>query len=138
MTTTAGRSRRRSRTAGTFIRRTRQSLGGGVVDVDVDPPSVLGDGPPSAGFDVSPGLSPFSAVSPASDDELRLFAAAWRSFLAQPEPLKWIVGGANALRTGPSPQSGQRSGDGSSMPRMTSNRPPPAAQPGAEAGAGPG
>lgn len=100
----------------------------GVVDVDVDPPSVLGDGPPSAGFDVSPGLSPFSAVSPASDDELRLFAAAWRSFLAQPEPLKWIVGGANALRTGPSPQSGQRSGDGSSMPRMTSNRRPQAAQ----------
>jgi hypothetical protein len=102
-----------------------------VVDVDADPP--FDDDAGSAGFDDSPDVSPvsrFSLVSleSPSEDEPRLFAAARRSFFAQPDPLKWIAGAANAFRTGPLPQSGQCSGAGSSRPWMTSNRRPQAAQ----------
>jgi hypothetical protein len=46
-----------------------------------------------------------------------------RSFLAQPDPLKWIVGGANSLRIVPaSPHEGQKSGPGSFRPCRMSVR----------------
>jgi hypothetical protein len=46
-----------------------------------------------------------------------------RSFLAQPEPLKWMVGGANRLRSVPSaPHDGQNFGPGSLIPWRMSAR----------------
>jgi hypothetical protein len=46
-----------------------------------------------------------------------------RSFLAQPEPLKWIAGVASALRIPPSnPQLGQKRGPASLIPWITSTR----------------
>ena len=46
-----------------------------------------------------------------------------RSFFAQPDPLKWIVGGANSLRIVPSlPHDGQNWGPGSFSPWRTSMR----------------
>ena len=46
-----------------------------------------------------------------------------RSFFAQPEPLKWMVGGANSLRIVPaSPHEGQKSGPGSLRPWRMSVR----------------
>jgi hypothetical protein len=46
-----------------------------------------------------------------------------RSFFAQPEPLKWIVGGANSLRIVPSlPHDGQNWGPGSLRPWRMSVR----------------
>jgi hypothetical protein len=58
----------------------------------------------------------------AADDDFDL-AALPRSFLAQPDPLKWIVGGANSLRIVPSsPQDGQNSGPGSFRPWRMSVR----------------
>jgi len=46
-----------------------------------------------------------------------------RSFFAQPEPLKWIVGRANCLRIVPSdPQDGQKLGPGSLIPCRMSAR----------------
>jgi hypothetical protein len=46
---------------------------------------------------------------------------ARRSVLAQPLPLKWIVGGTNARATGP-PHSGHWCGPASLIPRRTSKR----------------
>jgi len=69
------------------------------------------------------------AVSPASLFSLEVLRAAdRRSFFAQPEPLKWIAGGAKALRTGPLPHNGQVLGPSSWTPWITSNRRPQAAQ----------
>ena len=49
--------------------------------------------------------------------------AAPRSFFAHPEPLKWIVGGANCLRIVPSaPHDGQNCGPGSLIPWRMSAR----------------
>jgi hypothetical protein len=46
-----------------------------------------------------------------------------RSFFAQPDPLKWIVGGANSLRIVPSsPHDGQNRGPGSFRPWRMSVR----------------
>jgi hypothetical protein len=75
------------------------------------------------------GFDPPSAVSPPPVDELPspdrdLVEAELRSFLAQPDPLNTIVGGANAFRTGDSPQIGQRAGPRSFTLWMTSNRCP--------------
>jgi hypothetical protein len=59
-----------------------------------------------------------------SDDEAgdadRRFAV--RSFLAQPVPLKWIVGAVKALRTGAAPQIGQTVGPSAVTEWMTSKR----------------
>ena len=78
---------------------------------------------------VSVDPEPTSPLSPPSvADFLPAVAAARRSFFAQPEPLKTIVGGAKALRTGPDPHDGQVSGEGSWTPWMTSKRRPQAAQ----------
>jgi hypothetical protein len=53
------------------------------------------------------------------------FVLADRSFLAQPEPLKWSAGAVNALRRVPSaPQAGQKRGPGAAMPWITSVRSP--------------
>jgi len=115
----------RSSTAGIFIRRSGQSLDEeDVVDVDVEvdeddasPLDVVSEG------DVGELFSPLSSevfFAPPEADR--------RSFLAQPEPLKTIVGGANALRIGPEPHSGHASGAGSCTPWMTSKRRPQAAQ----------
>jgi hypothetical protein len=75
------------------------------------------------GFD-----EPSLEVSPSPDDaeldaRVRLLLALDRSFLAQPEPLKWTVGATNALRSVSSaPQAGQKRGAGASMPWMNSVR----------------
>jgi hypothetical protein len=65
--------------------------------------------------------------SPPSPDfaaaEAFVELAAPRSFFAQPEPLKWIVGGANCLRIVPSrPHDGQTCGPASLIPWMKSAR----------------
>jgi hypothetical protein len=124
------------------IRRPGQSLEPDAVDAGLDPePDSPGEleevdevdvfsdvfsgvfDDPSPSDPLSPSLED---VSPSPDD--RLFTAARRSFLAQPEPLKWTAGAANALRTGPEPHNGQCSGGPSWTPWMTSNRRPQAAQ----------
>ena len=66
-------------------------------------------------------------VAPSPDDleledDLELLALP-RSFFAQPDPLKWIVGGANSLRIVPSsPHEGQKRGPGSFSPWRMSVR----------------
>jgi hypothetical protein len=98
-----------------------------VVEVDVFS-GVFDDPSPPESLSLSPeslSLSPEDA-SPSPDDVL--FTAARRSFLAQPDPLKWMAGAAIALRTGPEPHSGHCSGGPSWTPWMTSNRRPQAAQ----------
>jgi hypothetical protein len=88
------------------------------------------DSPASTGFvsDVEVEPEPLESLSPDAEDFLAV-RAAWRSFLAQPEPLKTIVGGANVLRIVPSaPQAGQNRGPSSLMPRMMSVRWPQALQ----------
>jgi len=74
------------------------------------PPSRPGEPPSRLDFD-GPGL-----------------AVARRSFLAHPDPLKWIAGAANAFLTGPPPHSGQTVGWSAWTPRRTSNRRPQFAQ----------
>ena len=123
-----------------FIRRSGQSSDEDDVDdaeLDVEP-----DAPdPDSGLDPEEPdpepsvdalsealeLAPFLSV-PSAVDFLLPAAAERRSFLAQPEPLNTMAGGANALRTGPEPHSGQVLGDGSWTPWMTSNRRRQAAQ----------
>src|SRR4029079_4090095 len=127
-----------SSTAGIFIRRSGQSLDEeDVVDVDVEvdedepeddasPLDVLSEG------DVGELFSPLSSevfFSPLSSEVF--FAppeADRRSFLAQPEPLKTLVGCANDLRIGTEARGGHASGAGSCTPWMTSKRRPQAAQ----------
>jgi hypothetical protein len=65
---------------------------------------------------------------PSPPDAVAEAGLARRSFLAQPDPLKWTAGAANALRTGPEPQSGQTAGGSSCRPWIVSNRRPHAAQ----------
>lgn len=55
-------------------------------------------------------------------------AVARRSFFAQPEPLKWIAGAANAFLTGPPPHRRQLVGSSAWTPRRISNRLPQFAQ----------
>lgn len=55
-------------------------------------------------------------------------AVARRSFFAQPEPLKWMAGGANAFFTGPPPHVGQVDGPSACTPWTASKRVPHAAQ----------
>jgi hypothetical protein len=123
------------RTAGSSIRRLGQSLDADDVEVDSDAdPGVVDDVSEafedfSDGFE-DPSLSPplSEPSSPSFDDDAPLFTAARRSFLAQPDPLKWTAGAANAFRTGPEPHNGHCSGAGPWTPWMTSNRRPHAAQ----------
>jgi hypothetical protein len=77
-----------------------------------------------------PAESVDAEPSPPSGDGLdRLGRELDRSFLAQPEPLKWTVGGVNALRSVPSaPHAGQNRGAGAWIPWITSVRVPQLAQ----------
>jgi hypothetical protein len=65
--------------------------------------------------------------SPLASEPDRAAAADRRSFLAQPEPLKWTEGAEIALRTGPEPHSGQLVGGSPCTPWITSKRRPQAA-----------
>ena len=79
----------------------------------------------SASLPPEPSSPPEPSVSAFAPD---LTVAARRSFLAQPEPLKWIAAAVIALRTGPPPQIGQVVGPSAWTPWMTSKRWPHAAQ----------
>ena len=95
-----------------------------------EPPVPFVDDPesPDVSLDPEPELDPPAGASSLFELELFDDAPARRSFFAQPEPLKWIAGAANALRTGPLPHNGQLVGPSSCRPWMTSNRRPQAAQ----------
>jgi hypothetical protein len=87
---------------------------------------------PSEGPSPEPAVAP-AGTSPASEPSVPepaapAFAPARRSFLAQPDPLKWTAGAAIALRTGPNPHNGQDAGGSAWTPWITSNRRPQAAQ----------
>jgi hypothetical protein len=84
---------------------------------DADEP----DPDPSDPVFAGAGPSPLEDLpsAPLDDQPSELLAAeafralAPRSFFAQPEPLKWIVGAVNALRTSWLPQTGQLVGPAS-------------------------
>jgi len=77
--------------------------------LDADPLSVPEAAPPPASApEPEPDPDPLSAAADAAFEAER--AAELRSFLAQPLPLKWIVGAEKALRTGDAPQIGHVSG----------------------------
>jgi hypothetical protein len=83
-----------------------------------EPPPLLPPDPDSVPELVVAGASSFFA----GDDE-RPELALDRSFFAQPDPLKWMVGGAKALVIVPSaPQFGQNLGPSSWIPWTTSVR----------------
>ena len=72
---------------------------------------------------VSPDVDAPSPDDLELDDDDRDALELPRSFFAQPDPLKWIVGGANSLRIVPSsPHDGQNSGPGSFRPWRMSVR----------------
>jgi hypothetical protein len=102
-----------------------------VSELLLEPPDELLSEPLSLDPPLSEPLPPSAEPSPpeldAEVDDEPAFAAR-RSFFAQPDPLKWIAGAANALRTGPLPQSGQLVGPASLRPWITSKRRPQAAQ----------
>jgi hypothetical protein len=71
--------------------------------------------------ELSPALEDPSPDSPAAAARVLVPLELDRSFLAQPDPLKWTVGAANVLRIVPSaPHAGQNRGPGASMPWITS------------------
>ena len=75
------------------------------------------DEPPLSLEEEAPSLDDFELEDDREALELP------RSFFAQPEPLKWIVGGANSLRIVPSsPHDGQKRGPGSFRPWRMSVR----------------
>jgi hypothetical protein len=84
--------------------------------------------PPVVESEVAVVVDPSPLPDPSPAGVARDRAAARRSFFAQPEPLKWMAGGAKALRTGAPPHSGHAVGPSAWTPWMTSNRRPQAAQ----------
>ena len=90
------------------------------VEESPDAAGCLSAPPPSE----PPPSEPPPSEPPPAGTPSRAFerAAAPRSFFAQPLPLKWIVGGANALRTGEAPQIGQAVGPCAVTEWTTSNR----------------
>jgi hypothetical protein len=90
----------------------------------VPPPPAFAAAPEPASVELE-SAEPESSL--AGSDPDRAAAADRRSFLAQPEPLKWIEGAEIALRTGPEPHSGQLVGGASWTPWITSKRRPQAA-----------
>jgi hypothetical protein len=70
-------------------------------------------------FSEPPASGPLPVVAASRDLDR---AAVPRSFFAQPLPLKWIVGGAKALRTGEAPQMGHAVGPSAMTEWMTSKR----------------
>jgi hypothetical protein len=85
----------------------------GSLDEDADSPDEDADWAPS------PPL-----FAPAEEEAAaRVADEPPRSFFAQPEPLKWIVGRTNCLRIVPSrPHDGQKCGPGSLIPWRMSAR----------------
>jgi hypothetical protein len=79
-----------------------------------------------------PAPSPLPSVLPCPSAEPDVLEpddeVARRSFLAQPEPLKWMAGAANALRSWALPQFGQALGPSACTPCITSKRWPHEAQ----------
>jgi hypothetical protein len=98
---------------------------------DVSPELAPGLPPPPSG-ELSDAPPDVLSVPPWPSDEAALadpgVAVARRSFLAQPEPLKWTAGAANALRTRSLPQAGQADGPSTWTPCITSKRRPQAEQ----------
>jgi hypothetical protein len=113
-----------------------QSAAGPAAAGFVDPPSFaappslpLDPSLPPESDDLSESLEPSDDDSPDDDeedeeDEDFRAEVELRSFFAQPVPLKWMLGGLNALRIVVAPQLGQRSGPASFTPWTTSNRRP--------------
>src|SRR4051794_8327240 len=94
-------------------------------DADADEPSCDDSLLPS----FAPSFAPSLAPSPEPDRDARVPDDAPRSFFAQPDPRKWIVGGANCLRIVPSaPHVGQKFGPDSLIPCRMSARVPQALQ----------
>jgi len=93
-------------------------------DVAFEPSDAPSPEPPVAPAGTSVDSEPSAPEPEAAPD----FAPARRSFLAQPDPLKWTAGAAIALRTGPDPHNGQVAGGSAWTPWITSNRRPQAAQ----------
>jgi hypothetical protein len=82
---------------------------------DARAPSPDDEPEPFDSDEASPPFALADAFVPAPDPP--------RSFFAQPEPLKWMVGGANSLRIVPSlPHDGQNNGPGSLRPWRMSVR----------------
>jgi len=78
---------------------------------------------------LSPDESVLEPEAPSPDAfETPGLDVARRSFLAQPDPLKWIAGVAKAFLMGPPPHSGHASGGSAWTPRRISNRWPQFAQ----------
>ena len=90
--------------------------------VPVEDPEVDAASPEPPVADPSP--DPAAEPDAESDDAAGLCEreVELRSFLAQPDPLKWIDGALNAFRTGAAPQTGQRSGPSAVTEWMTSKR----------------
>ena len=85
-----------------------------------EPESVVPESAEAAAL--SPEDEPPSSDDFALADDLEPLELP-RSFFAQPDPLKWIVGGANSLRIVPSsPHEGQKRGPGSFSPWRMSVR----------------
>jgi len=84
--------------------------------------------PPDVSDEEDPGEADSDEEDSDEEDDDDLAAALVlfplpRSFLAQPEPLKWIEGAENCLRMVPSaPQDGQKLGPGSLIPWRMSAR----------------
>jgi hypothetical protein len=72
--------------------------------------------------------SVFDSVFVAVRAELLLRALSRASFLAQPDPLKWMVGAERSLRIGP-PQCSQLAGPWPWTPCITSTSRPQMVQP---------
>ena len=83
------------------------------MEVDAESPVELESDEVEVDVEAAAGCSPPDDVSVAPDD-FRLLDP--RSFFAQPEPLKWIVGAAMALRTSWLPHTGQLVGLASLTP----------------------
>jgi hypothetical protein len=70
------------------------------------------------------GAEPSAPASDAAAAFVLEELAELRSFLAQPDPLKWIDGAENALRTGDAAHTGHSVGPGSSIRWIASKRCP--------------
>jgi len=95
-------------------------------DADDEPPSDEDDDEdeaPSDGDEEGVDDEPSLELSPDDAFDARVALEAPRSFFAQPDPLKWMVGGANSLRIVPSaPHDRQKFGPGSLIPWRMSAR----------------
>jgi hypothetical protein len=85
-------------------------------------PEAESDPPPESAVAAAAPSDPEPPSDPLAAAAVLERAAELRSFLAQPEPLKWIVGAVNALRTGAAPHTGQASGPSATTEWRTSNR----------------